>query len=149
MAQLLYGTGMRLLECCRLRIKDIDFDRGQIVVREGKGDKDRAVPYLKNSGLDCRSTSSVSSRFTSSTFAGVWSRVAANGAGREVPRRGPRTGLAVRVSVAATESRSAGRRANAPASSPGREHADISTTQIYTHVLQRGASGVVSPLDRL
>ena len=44
MAQLLYGTGMRLLECCRLRVKDIDFDRGQIVVREGKGDKDRAVP---------------------------------------------------------------------------------------------------------
>jgi site-specific recombinase XerD len=37
MAELLYGTGMRVLECCRLRIKDIDFVRGQILVREGKG----------------------------------------------------------------------------------------------------------------
>lgn len=41
MAMLLYGAGLRLLECCRLRVKDIDFDRNQIVVRAGKGDKDR------------------------------------------------------------------------------------------------------------
>jgi len=41
MAQVLYGTGMRLMECLRLRVKDIDFDRNQIVVRSGKGDKDR------------------------------------------------------------------------------------------------------------
>jgi integron integrase len=44
MAKLMYGTGMRVLECCRVRVKDVDFDRGQIVVRQGKGDKDRAVP---------------------------------------------------------------------------------------------------------
>ncbi len=44
MAELLYGTGMRLLEGCRLRVKDVDFARCQIIVREGKGDKDRAVP---------------------------------------------------------------------------------------------------------
>ncbi len=43
-ADLMYGSGLRLLECCRLRVKDIDFARGQIVVREGKGDKDRVVP---------------------------------------------------------------------------------------------------------
>ncbi len=41
--QLLYGTGMRLLECLRLRVKDIDFARGQIVIREGKGNKDRVT----------------------------------------------------------------------------------------------------------
>lgn len=41
MASLLYGSGLRLLECCRLRIQDIDFARNQIVVRGGKGDKDR------------------------------------------------------------------------------------------------------------
>jgi hypothetical protein len=41
MAALLYGSGLRLLECARLRIKDIDFAREQILVRGGKGDKDR------------------------------------------------------------------------------------------------------------
>ena len=39
--QLLYGSGLRLLECLRLRIKDLDFDARHIMVREGKGDKDR------------------------------------------------------------------------------------------------------------
>lgn len=42
-AQLLYGTGMRITEGLQLRIKDVDFDHGTIVVREGKGKKDRAV----------------------------------------------------------------------------------------------------------
>ena len=42
-ARLLYGTGMRLLEGLRLRVKDIDFDRRAVVVREGKGFKDRVV----------------------------------------------------------------------------------------------------------
>ncbi|MBX3590046.1 MAG: integron integrase [Burkholderiaceae bacterium] len=42
-ARTLYGTGMRLLECLRLRTKDVDFDRSVIVVREGKGGKDRVV----------------------------------------------------------------------------------------------------------
>jgi integron integrase len=41
MAELLYGSGLRLLECCQLRVKDIDFDAGHIVVRDGKGRKDR------------------------------------------------------------------------------------------------------------
>ena len=43
MATLLYGCGLRLLECCRLRVKDIDFSRNQITVRSGKGAKDRAT----------------------------------------------------------------------------------------------------------
>ena len=43
--ELFYGTGMRLLEVCRLRIKDIDFQRRQILVRDGKGEKDRVVPF--------------------------------------------------------------------------------------------------------
>jgi integron integrase len=41
MASLLYGCGLRLLECCRLRVKDIDFGRNHVMVRSGKGDKDR------------------------------------------------------------------------------------------------------------
>jgi integron integrase len=43
-ATLLYGTGMRLLECLRLRVKDVEFGRNQIVVRDTKGGKDRLVP---------------------------------------------------------------------------------------------------------
>lgn len=45
MVELLYGTGMRQMECCRLRVKDVDFERNLFVVREGKGDKDRCVPF--------------------------------------------------------------------------------------------------------
>jgi len=44
MAGLMYGAGMRLMEVCRLRVKDVDFERQQIVVRDGKGKKDRMVP---------------------------------------------------------------------------------------------------------
>ncbi len=44
MAGLLYGAGMRLMECVRLRVCDIDFDYGTIIVRDGKGKKDRIVP---------------------------------------------------------------------------------------------------------
>jgi integron integrase len=54
MAELLYGTGMRILEVCRLRIKDIDFDRRQIIVREAKGDVDRAVPLPARVALRLR-----------------------------------------------------------------------------------------------
>ena len=43
MAKLLYGCGLRLMECLRLRVKDIDFEQSQIIVREGKGEKDRAT----------------------------------------------------------------------------------------------------------
>ncbi len=41
--RLLYGTGMRIGEACTLRVRDVDFDRGQIVIRQGKGKKDRWV----------------------------------------------------------------------------------------------------------
>ena len=44
LAELLYGSGLRILECCRLRVKDVDFARHQILVRDGKGEKDRVVP---------------------------------------------------------------------------------------------------------
>jgi integron integrase len=43
MAKLLYGSGLRLMECVRLRVKDVEFDRRQIIVRDGKGGKDRVT----------------------------------------------------------------------------------------------------------
>ena len=43
MAKLLYGCGLRLMECVRLRVKDVDFDQDQVIVRGGKGMKDRST----------------------------------------------------------------------------------------------------------
>jgi integron integrase len=43
MMRLMYGTGLRVAECCTLRLRDLDFERGQIIVRSGKGAKDRIV----------------------------------------------------------------------------------------------------------
>lgn len=55
MSMLLYGAGLRLLECCRLRIKDVDFATDQIIVRSGKGQKDRVtlLPATVKSDLAC------------------------------------------------------------------------------------------------
>jgi integron integrase len=44
MAFILYGAGLRLIECCRLRVKDVDFSQNEIMVRSGKGNKDRHTP---------------------------------------------------------------------------------------------------------
>ena len=53
MLRLIYGTGLRQMECLRLRVKDLDFDRGLVMVRDGKGSKDRAVmlPASLKAGL--------------------------------------------------------------------------------------------------
>ena len=51
MASLLYGSGLRLIECLRLRVKDVDFENQQITVRDGKGKKDR-VTMLPNSVIE-------------------------------------------------------------------------------------------------
>lgn len=45
MAQIMYGSGLRLMEVIRLRIKDLDFDNRQIIVRDGKGENDRITPF--------------------------------------------------------------------------------------------------------
>ncbi len=57
MAVLLYGAGLRVLECCRLRVKDVDFASDQIIVRCGKGQKDRVtlLPASVKSALACHS----------------------------------------------------------------------------------------------
>ena len=51
MASLLYGSGLRLIECVRLRVKDVDLEQRQLFVREGKGSKDRITP-LAESAVD-------------------------------------------------------------------------------------------------
>lgn len=54
MAGLLYGAGLRLQECCRLRVKDLHFDRGELLVRQGKGGKDRVAPLPSRIGAELR-----------------------------------------------------------------------------------------------
>jgi integrase len=54
MAQLMYGTGMRLMECARLRVKDLDLARNEIVVRQGKGNKDRLTMVPTSLARDLR-----------------------------------------------------------------------------------------------
>lgn len=195
MAALLYGSGLRLMECCRLRIKDLDFDQNQLVVRAGMGDKDRltALPSSLRDALTAH-------------IAGVRAIHAedlARGLGRvELPgalaRKYPHadrdwgwqwvfpasshytdreTGLRRRhhlhesvLQKAFKEARLAARVAKPAGCHSLRHsfathlmedgydirtiqellgHADVSTTMIYTHVLNRGGRGVRSPADRL
>jgi site-specific recombinase XerD len=56
MACLLYGAGLRVLECCRLRVQDVDLASNQVLVRGGKGDKDRMtmLPAMAKADLSGR-----------------------------------------------------------------------------------------------
>ena len=53
-AKVMYGAGLRLMECMKLRVKDFDFERGQIVIREAKGGRDRVVPLPVTIELELR-----------------------------------------------------------------------------------------------
>ena len=54
MAALIYGGGLRVSECCELRTKDLDCDQGLVVVRRGKGDKDRSTLLGRPPSGTCR-----------------------------------------------------------------------------------------------
>ena len=75
-ARLLYGTGMRLLEGLRLRVKDLDFDTGEVVVRSGKGNKDRTttLPRVLSAGLQrhLERVRALHDRDVSEGFGRVW-----------------------------------------------------------------------------
>lgn len=93
---LLYGAGLRLMECLRLRVKDVDFDRGEIVVREGQGEQ--------GSGHDAAGVRRPQTRSTPRTGSQtarrrprrrIRARLAAERPGPQIPASGPRMGMAM------------------------------------------------------
>jgi site-specific recombinase XerD len=140
LAKLLYGTGMRLTEGLRLRVKDADFDRRVLIVREGKGGKHRVVMLPQS--LDASLRAQLAQSRT------MWEHDRQQQQpGVEIPDAlpvkypdlGQRWGLVLGISVAQAVCRSA---------FPHR-HSDVSTTMIYTHVIKFAAGGTASPLEAL
>ncbi len=90
MAALIYGGGLRVSECCELRIKDLDFDQGLVIVRRGKGDNDRST-LLAEVGREAlrahlRTSEAQHQADRRAGLAGVWMP---DGPGSQVPECGP------------------------------------------------------------
>jgi len=195
MASLLYGAGLRLRECLKLRVKDIDFEYRQILVRDGKGGKDR-VTMLPESVIEPLNAHLAAARkLHERDVAGGYGDVELPDAlARKYPRApyewgwkfvfpshklstDPKTGVIRRRHVYenflirgvkdaaraagivkhvschtlrhsfATHLLEAGYDIRTVQELLG--HSDVSTTMIYTHVLNKGGRGVASPLDTL
>lgn len=194
MASLLYGAGLRVLECARLRVKDVDLDRREVVVRDGKGHKDR-VTLLPESlrahlgdhlewvrrqhhrdlarGLgSVELPTAIERKYPRAPWQWGWQWVFPATRFYRDPVTGRRRRHHLHESVLQKAVKSAVQIASLskPATCHTLRHSfathlledgydirtiqellghrDVSTTMIYTHVLNRGGRGVRSPLDR-
>ena len=194
-AALLYGAGLRLQECLELRVKDIDFDQHQIVVRRGKGQKDRLTmlpmaieerlkthlqevkrQHLRDLADGCGRVVlpfALDRKAPNAATEWGWQFVFPAARICRDPRFGPPSRFHLHESVVqkavAEAARTAGLAKRVGCHTfrhsfathllqDGHDirtvqellgHADVTTTMIYTHVLNRGGLGVRSPFDRL
>ncbi len=170
-ASLLYATGMRLLEGLRLRVKDADFERREITVRDGKGGRDRRTMLSERLIEPLRSH--LARKYPHAGRSWPWQYVFPSGSRstdpldgvvrrhhldekvvqRAVSEAARKAGIAKPVSPHilrhsfATHLLEGGYDIRTVQELLG--HKDVSTTMIYTHVLNKGGRGVKSPLDRL
>lgn len=194
MASLLYGAGLRLMECIRLRVKDVDFNYQQLTVRNGKGNKDR-ITMLPESIIDALQgqlekaqlihqqdlsegfgevylPNALDRKYPSAGSEWRWQYVFPSGNRSLDPRsrKERRHHLSEQVLQRAIKKavRAAGINKSASCHSMRHSfathllesgydirtvqellgHSDVSTTMIYTHVLNKGGKGVRSPLDK-
>jgi integron integrase len=194
-ASLLYGSGLRLMECLRLRVKDVEFERREILVREGKGGKDRVTVLPENLIAPLRQQLAHARALHQKDLAagrgGVWLPDALAVKYAQAPRAwgwqwvfpspvltvDPRTGeerrhhlheQGLQRAVALAARRSGIHKPCSPHvlrhsfATPMLQagydirtvqellgHADVSTTMIYTHVLNKCGRGALSPFDAL
>jgi integron integrase len=192
-ALLMYGAGLRLQETLRLRVKDIDFGRGEITVRQGKGNKDRltmlpnkAIPLLQSHIEECQRLhvnalaknicfvhlpNALAKKYPNAGKELAWQYLFSSETLTKDPRSGnigrhhlnPRTiqrGVKEAIRKAkihkhaschtfrhsfATHLLESGYDIRTVQELLG--HADVNTTMIYTHVLNKGGRGVISPAD--
>jgi integron integrase len=195
MASLLYGSGLRLMECHRLRVQDLDLFRNEITVRDGKGGKDRVTMLPESLKAPLRGQFKTTKAIHDRDIAAGWGRVALPDAlERKYPNAAYEWGwqwvFPQEKRWKDTRTRQQGRHHAHPtllqravkeaARRAGIEkhvgchtfrhsfathlleagydirtiqellgHRDLSTTMIYTHVLNKGGKGVRSPLDAL